>query len=59
MWLSMRFGGPEKVRICASDKCRRTPAAAGWPRGRAAGWPQARAAAGIQPVFSELAGGDW
>jgi hypothetical protein len=50
MLLSMRCCGPEKGRICASDKCQRTPATAGWLR---------QAAAGIQAVFSALAGGDW
>jgi hypothetical protein len=45
LW-TMRCCGPEKSRICASDKCRRTLAAAGWLR---------RAAVGIRPVFSALA----
>lgn len=40
----------QEGRICASDKCRRTPATAGWLR---------QAADGIQPVFSALAGGNW
>jgi hypothetical protein len=49
MQLSMRCYGPEKGRTCASDKCRRTPAATGWLR---------QAVTGIQLVFSASAAGD-